>query len=134
MRLKSLLFALLAVCATCVRANTVDVLRVISATSNTPVYIRLDALPSIKCLDEGIRISTTDKAYTFEFTTNPSIAFVQVDESDLSSLISILQDNITTSKDVRIYTIDGRQVATESMTTGTYIVKTPSQTFKFHKQ
>ncbi len=134
MKLRLFLFTILAICATCVMANPVDVLRVISATSNTPVYIRLDALPSIKCLDEGVRITTTDKAYSFEFSTNPSIAFVQVDESDLSSLISILQDDISTSKDIRIYTMDGQQVAPESMTSGSYIVKTPSQTFKFYKK
>lgn len=115
-------------------AREVEVLRVINLTSNTPTYIKMDDSPSIKNSNGEVVISTFKESIHFDFNANPSISFVKIDESHISRLIEITEDKIVSDEDIKIYNINGIQVPKENLPQGTYIIKTPSQSFKINLQ
>ncbi len=115
-------------------STNVDVIRVISSTASSPIYIRFDENPSIKYSDREVVLTTRSSVVTFDFNSNPSIAFLQIDEKDLTSIITITTDEIISKENIQIFNLLGQPIDKVNLAPGNYIVRTPSQTFKFQKR
>lgn len=114
-------------------SKKVDVIRVLSST-DSPIYIRFDENPSIKYSEGEIVLSTRSSVLTFDFNSNPGIVFLQMDEKDLTSIKTITIDEIISNDKIQIFNLLGQSIDKVNLAPGNYIVKTPSQTFKFQKK
>lgn len=112
----------------------VDVIRVISSSTNSPTYIRFEENPSIKYSDSEVIVTTQSNVLAFDFKTNPSIVFMQIDEKDLTDVITITATDILSKDDLLIYNASGQLMDKSNLAPGNYFVKTPSQTFKIFKK